>query len=119
MNSISLTGYLGKKPEIVHFPESGNYEATLSVSTKRPGRGGVTDWHTVIVKASDTVQNLIKPYADVGMLVSLTGDLGYDQFEGNDGQKIRLAKIFVRHGSNFMMPKMSGSDKRAESEDKT
>lgn len=117
MNSICITGYLGKNPEIVHFPESGNYEATLQVATKRFGRTQHTDWHTVVVKASETVQNLIKPYAKAGMLVSISGDLGYEKFVGRDNQNIRLAKIYVRHAANFQLLKTSSGENNAEGDE--
>lgn len=117
MNSITLSGFLGKKPQITFFPDSGNSEAVLTVSTKRPGKRDTTDWHTVVVQASDTVQNLIKPYADVGTKVTLTGYLGYDSFEGRDNQKIRIAKIFVRHPENFEMQKPAAGEKRTETEE--
>ncbi len=117
MNSVCITGYLGKDPDITHFPDSGNYEATLSVSTRRFGRTPQTDWHTVCVKASDTVQNLIKPYAKAGMLVSISGDLGYEKFVGRDNQNIRIAKIFVRHAANFQLLKTTSGESRNESDD--
>ncbi|PZR95247.1 MAG: hypothetical protein DI537_05525 [Stutzerimonas stutzeri] len=117
MNNVCITGYLGKNPEITFFPDSGNYEATLSVSTRRYGRQPQTDWHTVCVKASDTVQNLIKPHAKTGMLVSISGDLGYETFAGRDGQNIRIAKIFVRHAANFQLIRTSGPDARSNIEE--
>lgn len=117
MNNICITGYLGKDPDITFFPESGNYEATLSVSTRRFGRTPQTDWHTVCVKASDTVQNLIKPYAKAGMLVSISGDLGYERFVGRDNQNIRIAKIFVRHAANFQLLKSSSGESKVDTDE--
>ncbi len=103
MNSVTLTGNVGKDPEIKTFPDTGKTHAVLSLATKRrtgrrSGEKETTDWHRVIITDTNLVKNYVEPYIAKGAMISVTGELTYETFVPKDAPErgpIKMAQIIV------------------------
>lgn len=109
MNQITLTGNLGKDPELRTVGET--KLATFSVAssetyTKNGEKITKTEWHTI--KVWGRTAEIIAQYFKKGSKILLTGKLEYEQWE-KDGQKKERAVIVLRT-FEFIGGNNNGSD---------
>ncbi len=109
MNIVMLTGRVGRDPEY-HTFASGDRVANLQLATRRLKRNTQTnaleevpDWHRVRIYGPgeggvvERVQKLVRR----GGLISVRGELVYEQITRADGTKHTLAHIQVRGQDAF------------------
>lgn len=109
MNQITLTGNLGKDPELRTVGET--KLATFSVAssetyTKNGEKITKTEWHTV--KVWGRTAEIIAQYFKKGSKILLTGKLEYEKWE-TDGKKNERAVIVLRT-FEFIGGNNNGSD---------
>lgn len=97
MSVIIFTGRLGGEPE-VRYTQTGTAVLALSVADtrywfdkKEQVMKNETDWHRVIVWG-ERAERLAES-AGKGDLMEIHGELRYRQFDGEKGEKVRLAEI--------------------------
>ena len=106
MNVTTLTGNVGKDPEIKTFPDSGRKTATISLATKRrtsrrAGEEETTDWHRVVVNDTKLVETYVEPFIRKGTLIGVTGELTYEKFRPRDAsgagqeREVKITQIVV------------------------
>lgn len=109
MNQITLTGNLGKDPELRTVGDT--QLTTFSVAssetyTKNGEKVTKTEWHTV--KAWGRTAEVIAQYFKKGSKILLTGKLEYEKWE-TDGKKNERAVIVLRT-FEFIGGNNNGSD---------
>lgn len=106
MNVTTLTGNVGKDPEIKTFPDTGRKQAIISLATKRrssrrAGEDETTDWHRVVVNDTKLVETYVEPYVRKGALIGITGELTYEKFRPKDAagieqdREVKITQIVV------------------------
>lgn len=98
MNRVTLIGRLGRNPEL-RTSRAGSPWCTLAVATDRRRRDGEewkteTDWHQVKVFGADAER--CEQMLRAGSLVSVEGQMTYERWEDDKGQKRISARILAR-----------------------
>ena len=84
MNTITITGKLGKDPE-QRFTPAGVPIAKFSVATNRPTKERETDWFECEVWRQGA--EYVSKYAKKGSTVAVNGRMENDKWEDRDGNK--------------------------------
>ena len=110
-NQVSLIGRIGQKPELRTVGETNLVTFSLATSRKFKDRSGhlqeETQWHSCEIWGKRA--KVIYDYTDKGHLISVDGELRYDQWEDKQGQKRTTAK--VRVGDFTLLPNPGGQIK--------
>lgn len=99
MNEINLTGRVGHTPEL-KVSAAGKPWMTLRLATNRRERNAVgefvqrADWHDLRLFGKNAEQ--IAASAAQGSLLSVRGQLVYDNWQDDDGNARRTARVLVR-----------------------
>lgn len=98
MNTISVTGRLGKDPETKTFPNSDNFLVefsladTYSEKSKETGKyENKVRWHNC--KAFN--QNFLRDYCHKGDTIAISGELTYEQWNDKNTGELKTKTVIV------------------------
>lgn len=106
MNQIFLTGRLGQTPEKKVF-DGGDIVVKFSLATSKKWKTASgeekerTDWHTV--KAWGRLGERCEAFPK-GTLVTVAGELNYDEYEDGKGSKQKRAYIKAASAYQILLP---------------
>ena len=119
MNIIHLTGRLGADPETRTVGSTTVTELRMATSKKYKNKEGElvekTEWHTINFWGAAGLT--LEKYTKKGEFLTIMGELQYDKWEDNNGQKRTTAKI---RGDRFTFVGGGGGDaspRRTEAEE--
>jgi single stranded DNA-binding protein len=118
MNTVSITGNVGRDPDVKTFQDTGRKTCVLSIATKRrttrrKGEKESTDWHRVVITDTGLIESYIEPYIRKGALIAVTGELVYENFRKRDANGVpeeretKLAQIVVTDPRGVIIHRMS------------
>lgn len=94
MNKVIIQGFLGQDPELI-YTKNGKALVNISIASRRKYKDQngekITDWHRIVfwgVKG-ETINKFFKK----GDQIIVDGELIYDEWNDNNGNKVRTAKI--------------------------
>ena len=105
VNNITLVGRVGRDVEVVQT--SGNPIAKFTIATDDKRREA-TDWHNIVTFG--TVAGIAAKFFQKGSVVSVTGQLHYDNYTDKQGNKRTSAYVV---GERVML--ISGGKPREDS----
>ena len=99
VNLVILMGNVGKDPEL-HQTKSNKDVVSFSLATSKKIKGDeVTTWHRIV--AWNKTAKVCAEYLSKGNQVHITGEIGYREWEDNDGNKRQTTEI-TAHNVTFM-----------------
>lgn len=109
MITATITGYLGKKPEL-RDTKSGKAMATFSLAstTRREGRDPHTTWIDCV--AFDEMAEGVSGNLDKGSRVVVTGELEVEAFTRKDGSAGQSLRMVVREVGLSVKPRAMRDD---------
>ena len=91
LNDVVLLGHLGQDPDI-RTTKSGKTQANLSLATSDGwGESKQTNWHRIVCWGSPA--EFARDYMHKGDLALIKGRLQYREYEGRDGNKVKVTEI--------------------------
>ena len=105
MNSVTITGHLGRDPETANLP-SGSKVANFSVAVNdiyRKGEEKIEKTHWFNVKVFGKLADLATAYLSKGKKVGIIGRLNYEEWDGDNGKRSKVNIIADK--LEFMSPR--------------
>jgi len=93
MNKVVLAGRVGRDPETKKVGDDLTI-AKFSLATSKKVKGeDVTEWHNIVVfgKRADVIAEYVKK----GDFFTMSGEIRYRSWEGDDGQKKYMTEIHL------------------------
>jgi single-strand DNA-binding protein len=112
MNSVTITGNLGRDPEIANLP-SGTTVANFSVAVNdiyRKDDEKIEKTHWFTVKVFGRLAELANSYLSKGKKVGIVGRLNYEEWEGDKGKRSKVTIIADK--LEFMSPRTVEADEK-------
>jgi single-strand DNA-binding protein len=105
MNSVTITGHLGRDPETTTLP-SGTTVSNFSVAVNdifRKGDEKTEKTHWFTVKAFGKLAELVNTYLSKGKKVGIIGRLNYEEWDSDTGKRSKVTIIADK--LEFMSPR--------------
>lgn len=105
MNSVILTGYIGREPEVNMLP-SGTRVATFSIAVNdvyRKGEAKNEKTHWFTVKCFGKLADRAASYLSKGNKVGIVGKLNYEEWEAEGGKRSKIS--IIANTLEFMSPR--------------
>lgn len=110
MNSVNVTGRLGKDPEVRYAGENPVANFSLSVPRNRE----ISDWFNITAWGKDA--EFAEKYLKKGMLIGVSGRLETSTWKDNEGRSRTNTFIRANH-FDFLESKGDKADKPKKTED--
>ena len=109
INRVTLTGRLGKDPDVFTF-QSGDKKASFSLASNKFYKGGEqTEWHTII--AMKKAAELAESYLHKGDRILVEGELRYNKFtDRQSGIERTVTEIVVWEGRGLTILSRPGGN---------
>ncbi|MBP2642373.1 MAG: ssbA [Firmicutes bacterium] len=112
MNKVILVGRLTQDPE-VRYTQSGKAVASFTIAVNRFSGQGQKEADFIPIVAWEKLAEICGNNLTKGQRVLIEGRLQIRSYEGNDGQKRRVAEIIAQN-MEFLERKSSPEDKAAD-----
>jgi single-strand DNA-binding protein len=110
MNSVTITGHLGRDPETANLP-SGSKVSSFSLAVNdiyRKGEEKIEKTHWFTVKVFGKLADLATIYLSKGKKVGIVGRLNYEEWDGDNGKRSKVTIIGEK--LEFMSPRTVESE---------